>query len=110
MLERVVEAIAGWAQDAGHECDIEERATLRDELAGLVMTQPTTFATPVWLNAGLAAVRSSREPVSRSGLASGPVSFMRATGLHDTAVAEEADLSVLGASHHGRWARPRVRH
>jgi len=33
LIERVVEAIAGWAQDAGHARDIEERATLRDELA-----------------------------------------------------------------------------
>jgi nucleotide-binding universal stress UspA family protein len=33
-----------------------------------------------------------------------------ARGLHDTAVAEQADLSVLGASHHGRSARPRIRH
>jgi ribonucleoside-diphosphate reductase alpha chain len=54
LTERVVEAIAGWAQDAGHAVDAAQHATLRDELAALVMTQRATFATPVWLNAGLA--------------------------------------------------------
>jgi hypothetical protein len=54
LTERVVEAIAGWAQDAGHAVDAAQHATLRDELAALVMTQRATFATPVRLNAGLA--------------------------------------------------------
>jgi ribonucleoside-diphosphate reductase alpha chain len=147
LIERVVEAIAGWAQDAGHARDIEERATLRDELAALVMTQRATFATPVWLNAGLAerpltsawfildaqdsipallawntreglifqqgggaginpsAVRSSREPVSRGGLASGPVSFMRATDTWAATIRaggrarRGAKMVVLDASH-----------
>jgi ribonucleoside-diphosphate reductase alpha chain len=147
LIERVVEAIAGWAQDAGHARDIEERATLRDELAALVMTQRATFATPVWLNAGLAerpltsacvildvqdsipallewntreglifqqgggagvnlsAVRSSREPVSRGGLASGPVSFMRATDAWAATIRaggrarRGAKMVVLDASH-----------
>jgi ribonucleoside-diphosphate reductase alpha chain len=147
LIERVVEAIAGWAQDAGYARDIEERATLRDELAALVITQRATFATPVWLNAGLAerpltsacfildaqdsipallewntreglifqqgdgagislsAVRSSREPVSRGGLASGPVSFMRATDAWAATIRaggrarRGAKMVVLDASH-----------
>ena len=32
---------------------LPERDALRDELAALVLTQKATFATPVWLNAGL---------------------------------------------------------
>jgi ribonucleoside-diphosphate reductase alpha chain len=121
LIERVVGAIAGWAQVAGQAAGSEQDEALRDELVALVLTQRATFATPVWLNAGLAErpltsacfildaedslpglldwntrealifqqgggaginlsrIRSSREPVSRGGLASGPVSFMRAT-------------------------------
>jgi ribonucleoside-diphosphate reductase alpha chain len=121
LVSRVVGAIASWALDAGQVGSADERDALRDELAALVLTQRGTFATPVWLNAGLterpltsacfilqtadsipdlldwnthegmifqqgggaginlSQVRSSRERVSRGGLASGPVSFMRAT-------------------------------
>lgn len=120
LVGRVVGAIGGWAQAAGHAPRASERALLEAELAALVLTQRGTFATPVWLNVGLepepftsacfileaedsirslldwnsreglifqqgggsginlSKVRSSREPVSRGGLASGPVSFMRA--------------------------------
>lgn len=121
LVERVIGAIASRAQDAGHVIGDAEREMLHDELAALVLTQRATFATPVWMNAGLgerpltsacfilkaedsipelldwntreglvfqqgggaginlSEIRSSREPVSRGGLASGPVSFMRAT-------------------------------
>ena len=121
LVERVTGAIASWALAAGHITCAAQREALRDELATLVLTQRATFATPVWLNAGLterpltsacfilkaedsipelldwntreglifqqgggaginlSAIRSSREAVSRGGLASGPVSFMRAT-------------------------------
>ena len=121
LTERVVGAIADWALTAGHVSGTEEHDVLRAELTALILTQRATFATPVWLNAGLAErpltsacfildaedsipallewntreglifqqgggagsnlsrIRSSREPVSRGGLASGPVSFMRAT-------------------------------
>jgi len=121
LIDRVVGAIAGWAQAGGQVADEAERGELRDGLTELVVGQRAAFATPVWLNAGLAerpltsacfilraedsipellewntreglifqqgggaginlsAIRSSREPVSRGGLASGPVSFMRAT-------------------------------
>ena len=121
LVGRVVEAIASWALEAGQLGSAEERDALRAELAALVLTQRGTFATPVWLNAGvsdrpltsacfilqtadsipelldwntregmifqqgggaginLSRIRSSRERVSRGGLASGPVSFMRAT-------------------------------
>jgi ribonucleoside-diphosphate reductase alpha chain len=120
LVERVVHTIGGWALASGHALGTDQRAALEDELAGLVLTQRATFATPVWLNVGLderpftsacfiletedsiralldwnaregvifqqgggagvnlSAVRSSREPVSRGGLASGPISFMRA--------------------------------
>jgi len=54
LVERVVQAIASWAQDAGHVHGAAERRVLRDEVAALVLTQRATFATPVWLNAGLA--------------------------------------------------------
>ena len=124
-----------------------ERDALRDELAALVLTQKATFATPVWLNAGLterpltsacfilkaedsipelldwntreglifqqgggaginlSAIRSSSEPVSRGGLASGPVSFMRATDAWAATIRaggrarRGAKMVVLDASH-----------
>ena len=124
-----------------------EREALRDELAALVLTQRATFATPVWLNAGLterpltsacfilkaedsipelldwntreglifqqgggaginlSPIRSSREPVSRGGLASGPVSFMRATDAWAATIRaggrarRGAKMVVLDASH-----------
>jgi len=121
LIERVVGAIADWALATGHVSGSEEHDALRAKLTALVLTQRATFATPVWLSAGLAErpltsacfildaedsipallewntreglifqqgggaginlsrIRSSREPVSRGGLASGPVSFMRAT-------------------------------
>ena len=121
LVERVIGAIASWALSAGHITCAAEREALRDGLATLVLTQRATFATPVWLNAGLterpltsacfilkaedsipellgwntreglifqqgggaginlSPIRSSREAVSRGGLATGPVSFMRAT-------------------------------
>ena len=53
LLERAIGAIAAWALDAGHITGPAERETLRDELAALMLTQRGTFATPVWLNAGL---------------------------------------------------------
>jgi ribonucleoside-diphosphate reductase alpha chain len=53
LVERVVGAIASWAHASGHAADADERDALRDELAALVLTQKATFATPVWLNAGL---------------------------------------------------------
>ena len=121
LVERVIDAIARWAQEGSLAVDSHKREALHDELTALVLTQRATFATPVWLNAGLqqrpltsacfildtedsiqallqwntreglifqqgggtginlSGIRSSREPVSRRGLASGPVSFMRAT-------------------------------
>jgi len=146
LVERVVGAIASWALEAGQvgaaECD-----ALRDELTALVLTQRATFATPVWLNAGLgerpltsacfilkaedsipelldwntreglifqqgggaginlSPVRSSREAVSRGGLASGPVSFMRATDAWAATIRaggrarRGAKMVVLDASH-----------
>ena len=53
LVDRVVGAIASWALDAGQVGGADERDALRDELAALVLTQRGTFATPVWLNAGL---------------------------------------------------------
>jgi ribonucleoside-diphosphate reductase alpha chain len=53
LAERVVGAIAAWAQTSGQVVDADERAALHDELAALVLTQRATFATPLWLNAGL---------------------------------------------------------
>ena len=127
--------------------DTEEHQALFDELAALVLTQRATFATPVWLNAGLAerpvtsacfilkaedsipqlldwntreglifqqgggaginlsSVRSSREPMSRGGLASGPVSFMRASDAWAATIRaggrarRGAKMVVLDASH-----------
>ena len=147
LVERVVEAIASWAQAAGQAADAEEREALQHELAALVLTQRATFATPVWLNAGLterpltsacfilkaedsipdlldwntreglifqqgggaginlSPIRSSREPVSRGGLASGPVSFMRATDAWAATIRaggrarRGAKMVVLDASH-----------
>ncbi len=123
-IRGLVRRIAGTLSDwAGRDqfLDDEARQAFADELAGLVLTQRATFATPVWLNLGteerpltaacfvlgvedsmpslldwntkeglifqqgagsganLSAVRSSSEPVSRGGQASGPVSFMRGT-------------------------------
>ncbi|HEU4975660.1 MAG TPA: adenosylcobalamin-dependent ribonucleoside-diphosphate reductase [Baekduia sp.] len=120
LVERVVDAVGGWALAGGQAADADERETLEDQLVVLVLKQRATFATPVWLNAGqgdrpltsacfilraedsipglldwnrreglifqqgagagvnLSSIRSSREPVSRGGRASGPVSFMRA--------------------------------
>ena len=147
LVDRVVAAIASWAQEAGHVQGDDESQALRDELAALVLTQRATFATPVWLNAGLSErpltsacfilkaedsipelldwntreglifqqgggaginlskVRSSREPVSRGGLASGPVSFMRATDAWAATIRaggrarRGAKMVVLDASH-----------
>ncbi|MGZ4234240.1 MAG: adenosylcobalamin-dependent ribonucleoside-diphosphate reductase [Solirubrobacteraceae bacterium] len=147
LVERVIGAIAAWALENGQVEDEAEREALRDELAGLVLTQRATFATPVWLNAGLAErpftsacfilkaedsipelldwntreglifqqgggaginlsqIRSSREPVSRGGLASGPVSFMRATDAWAATIRSGgrarrgAKMVVLDASH-----------
>jgi ribonucleoside-diphosphate reductase alpha chain len=147
LIKRVVEAIASWAEDAGQVRGAGERRVLRDELAALVLTQRATFATPVWLNAGLAPrpltsacfilkaedsipqlldwntqeglifqqgggaginlspIRSSREPVSRGGHASGPVSFMRATDAWAATIRaggrarRGAKMVVLDASH-----------
>ena len=111
LVERVINAIARWAQEGSLAVDSHEREALHDELTALVLTQRATFATPVWLNAGLqqrpltsacfildtedsiqallqwntreglifqqgggaginlSGIRSSREPVSRRGLA-----------------------------------------
>jgi len=147
LVERVIGAIAAWAQAGGQLADAQEREALFDELAVLVLTQRATFATPVWLNAGLderpltsacfilttedsipqlldwntreglifqqgggarinlSRVRSSREPVSRGGLASGPVSFMRATDAWAATIRaggrarRGAKMVVLDASH-----------
>ena len=147
LVERVTGAVAAWALENGQVADADERDSLRDELAALVLTQRATFATPVWLNAGLAerpltsacfilqaedsipqllewntheglifqqgggaginlsAVRSSHEPVSRGGLASGPVSFMRATDAWAATIRSGgrarrgAKMVVLDASH-----------
>jgi len=147
LIARVAAAIAGWAQAGGQAAATEQRDALHDELAALVLTQRATFATPVWLNAGLeerpltsacfildtedsipallqwntseglifqqgggagvnlSAVRSSREPVSRGGLASGPVSFMRATDAWAATIRaggrarRGAKMVVLDASH-----------
>ena len=147
LVQRVVGAIAAWAQAGGQVNGARERETLFDELAALVLTQRATFATPVWLNAGLgerpltsacfilkaedsipelldwntreglifqqgggaginlSPVRSSREPVSRGGLASGPVSFMRATDAWAATIRaggrarRGAKMVVLDASH-----------
>jgi len=147
LVDRVVGAVASWALDGGQVGSADERATLREELAALVLTQRGTFATPVWLNAGLterpltsacfilqtedsipdllewntregtifqqgggaginlSQVRSSRERVSRGGLASGPVSFMRATDAWAATIRaggrarRGAKMIVLDASH-----------
>lgn len=147
LVGRVVEAIASWALEAGQLGSAEERDALRAELAALVLTQRGTFATPVWLNAGvsdrpltsacfilqtadsipelldwntregmifqqgggaginLSRIRSSRERVSRGGLASGPVSFMRATDAWAATIRaggrarRGAKMIVLDASH-----------
>lgn len=119
-IERVISAIGGWAAEHRQVEGAGDRETCEDELAALILSQKATFATPVWLNAGieerpltsacfilstedsmrgllswntneglifqqgggsginLSSVRSKSEPVSRGGLASGPVSFMRA--------------------------------
>jgi ribonucleotide reductase alpha subunit len=53
LIERVVAAIAAWAQAGGQVAGAEERDALFDGLAALVVTQRATCATPVWLNAGL---------------------------------------------------------
>lgn len=147
LVERVVGAIACWAHDLGHVSSTAECDALHDELAALVLTQRATFATPVWLNAGLterpltsacfilraedsipellewntreglifqqgggaginlSPIRSSREPVSRGGLASGPVSFMRTTDARAATIRSGgrarrgAKMVVLDASH-----------
>jgi ribonucleoside-diphosphate reductase alpha chain len=147
LVERVIGAVAAWAHTGGQVADTEEHQVLFDELAALVLTHRATFATPVWLNAGLAerpvtsacfilkaedsipqlldwnmreglifqqgggaginlsSVRSSREPVSRGGLASGPVSFMRATDASAATIraggraGRGAKMVVLDASH-----------
>ena len=147
LVERVVEAISSWAQDAGHVPGAAERQVLRDELAALVLTQRATSATPVWLNAGLserpltsacfilkagrldppaarlehpgrahlpAGRRRGDQPLAdplltRAGLtrrlASGPVSFMRATDAWAATIRaggrarRGAKMVVLDASH-----------
>ncbi len=147
LLERVLGAIAGWALAGGQVPDESGAGALRERLEGLVVSQRATFATPVWLNAGmterpltaacfilsardsiaglldwntqeglifqqgggagvnLSGVRSSREPVSRGGLASGPVSFMRATDAWAATIRaggrarRGAKMVVLDASH-----------
>ncbi|MHB1569520.1 MAG: vitamin B12-dependent ribonucleotide reductase, partial [Solirubrobacteraceae bacterium] len=147
LVERVVGAISGWALSGGQARDPAQAATLHDELAALVVSQRATFATPVWLNAGLderpltsacfilsagdsiadlldwntreglifqqgggaginlSGVRSSRERVSRGGMASGPVSFMRATDAWAATIRaggrarRGAKMVVLDASH-----------
>ena len=147
LVLRVIGAIASWAEASGQVTDKEECKVLFNELAALVLTQRATFATPVWLNAGLterpltsacfilkaedsipelldwntreglifqqgggaginlSSVRSSREPVSRGGLASGPVSFMRATDAWAATIRaggrarRGAKMVVLDASH-----------
>ena len=53
LVDRVVGSIASWALEAGQVGSADERDALREELAALVLTQRGTFATPVWLNAGL---------------------------------------------------------
>jgi ribonucleoside-diphosphate reductase alpha chain len=147
LVKRVIGAIASWALENGQVAGAADRDALYDELTALVLTQRATFATPVWLNAGLAerpltaacfilraedsipqllewntheglifqqgagaginlsAIRSSREPVSRGGLASGPVSFMRATDAWAATIRSggrarrAAKMVVLDASH-----------
>ena len=147
LVERVIGAIGTWALENGQVAGEAERDALREELGGLVLTQRATFATPVWLNAGLverpltsacfilkaedsisqllgwntreglifqqgggaginlSAIRSSREPVSHGGLASGPVSFMRATDAWAATIRaggrarRSAKMVVLDASH-----------
>jgi len=54
LIVRVIATIASGAQENGQVADPGERDAPFDELAALVLTQRATFATPVWLNAGLA--------------------------------------------------------
>ena len=53
LAKRVVGAVASWALENGQAADGADRDALGDELTALVLTQRATFATPVWLNAGL---------------------------------------------------------
>ena len=146
--ERVVGAIASWALEArSGRRGLGSATRFGTSWPRWSLTQRATFATPVWLNAGLgerpltsacfilkaedsipelldwntreglifqqgggaginlSPVRSSREAVSRGGLASGPVSFMRATDAWAATIRaggrarRGAKMVVLDASH-----------
>src|ERR671916_396811 len=89
MIGRVAGTIATWGRDGGYFATDEDAQAFEDELTHILLHQMAAFNSPVWFKEGmifrggsgsginLSRIRASKEHLSKGGLASGPVSFMR---------------------------------
>ncbi|HWQ53160.1 MAG TPA: vitamin B12-dependent ribonucleotide reductase [Bryobacteraceae bacterium] len=57
LVERVVNAIAGWGEKDGYFKTPEDGENFRHELAHLMLTQKAAFNSPVWFNVGVKEAR-----------------------------------------------------
>jgi ribonucleoside-diphosphate reductase alpha chain len=53
IIDRVVNTITGWGEDAGYFADADEAETFRAELTWLLANQRMAFNSPVWFNIGV---------------------------------------------------------
>jgi ribonucleoside-diphosphate reductase alpha chain len=57
LVERVVDAIAGWGRKDGYFRSEEDGESFRYDLAHLMLTQKSCFNSPVWFNVGVKEAR-----------------------------------------------------
>jgi len=57
LVQRVVDAIAGWGRKDGYFRGAQDAENFRDELAHLMLTQKACFNSPVWFNVGVKEAR-----------------------------------------------------
>ncbi len=53
LIARVVNAIAGWAEQQGYFASADDLAAFSDELTHLLVMQKAAFNSPVWFNVGI---------------------------------------------------------
>ncbi len=56
VVDRIVDTITTWGQEADYFVDVEEAETFRAELKYLLITQRAAFNSPVWFNIGVRGV------------------------------------------------------
>src|SRR5215475_10238924 len=105
MIGRVAGTISSWGREGGYFASDEDADAFEAELTSILLNQKAAFNSPVWFivsvddtmesilawntkegnifrggsgsGINLSNIRGSVEPLSKGGLASGPVSFMR---------------------------------